>query len=65
MDCMLNAWCTGTSRSVNPLYMSYSKDYQGNFAGHHGYGYKSIETFIAMCNAINNGAADWCVSYDH
>lgn len=40
--------CTHTDgyNSVNPLYMAYMPGTDGNFAGHHGYGYKSIETFV-------------------
>eukprot|EP00123_Amoebidium_parasiticum_P006387 comp17343_c0_seq1/m.16584 comp17343_c0_seq1/g.16584 ORF comp17343_c0_seq1/g.16584 comp17343_c0_seq1/m.16584 type:complete len:446 (-) comp17343_c0_seq1:295-1632(-) len=45
-------------RSVNPLFMAYSKDHEGNFAGHHGYGYKSFEEFVTHCTKVNAGKAD-------
>jgi len=40
--------CTDTSgfASVNPLYMSYTPSEDGNFAGHHGYGFLSIEAYV-------------------
>jgi hypothetical protein len=49
-------------RSVNPLYMSYAADQDGNFAGHAGYGYRSIATFVETCIAVNSGSMDWCAT---
>lgn len=41
--------------AVNPLYMAYLPGADGNFNGHHGYGYKSLETFVKSCVAVNEG----------
>lgn len=41
--------------SVNPLYMAYLPGADGHFAGHHGYGYKSIEAFVNAAVALNAG----------
>jgi len=43
--------------SANPLYMKYTKDNQGRFAGQLGYGYRSIEAFIDSVNKIRSGKA--------
>jgi len=40
--------------SVNPLYMKYTPDHRGYFAGQNGYGYQSIETFVQAVFAINH-----------
>eukprot|EP01135_Chromosphaera_perkinsii_P005397 Nk52_evm2s346 gene=Nk52_evmTU2s346 len=42
-------------RSVNPLYMAYMPDEDGNFNGQHGYGYKSIECFVENAKKVNSG----------
>jgi len=41
--------------SINPLYMAYLPGSDGNFNGHHGYGYKSLDVFVNSCNDLNNG----------
>ena len=41
--------------SVNPLYMAYMPGVDGGFNGHHGYGYKSIESFVKASIACNKG----------
>jgi D-galacturonate reductase len=38
---------------VNPFYMRYSPDEEGNFAGQSGYGYVSFEKFIDAVTALN------------
>nr|VFJ61427.1 MAG: D-galacturonate reductase [Candidatus Kentron sp. FW] len=43
-------------RSVNPLFMKYEPT-DGEFAGQHGYGYRSIEAFIDAAGAITEGRA--------
>lgn len=43
--------------AINPLYMYYLPSAEGNFDGHHGYGYKSIESFLKGAEAINNGTS--------
>lgn len=48
--------CTGRKyANVNPLYMKYTKDAQGYFAGQRGYGYLSLESFVDNCRALNSG----------
>lgn len=42
---------------VNPFYMRYAPDEDGNFQGQTGYGYVSIEKFIDGCTAVNEGKA--------
>lgn len=42
---------------VNPFYMRYAPDEDGNFGGQTGYGYVSFEKFVDACNKINAGAA--------
>lgn len=44
-------------RSANPLFMKYEPDAEGRFAGQSGYGYRSIEDFVAAARAIRAGAA--------
>eukprot|EP01103_Thecamoeba_quadrilineata_P015031 TRINITY_DN4624_c0_g1_i2.p1 TRINITY_DN4624_c0_g1~~TRINITY_DN4624_c0_g1_i2.p1 ORF type:complete len:370 (-),score=71.12 TRINITY_DN4624_c0_g1_i2:51-1160(-) len=43
--------------SVNPLYMNYAPDSRGRFAGQQGYGYRSVESFVAAAIEINEGRA--------
>ncbi|EEH20264.1 hypothetical protein PABG_02523 [Paracoccidioides brasiliensis Pb03] len=40
---------------INPFYMRYAPDEEGNFGGQTGYGYISIEKFIDAVNAVNEG----------
>jgi D-galacturonate reductase len=40
---------------VNPFYMRYAPDEDGNFNGQTGYGYISIEKFVDACRAVNAG----------
>ncbi|RAL15368.1 Gfo/Idh/MocA family protein [Aspergillus homomorphus CBS 101889] len=40
---------------VNPFYMKYAPDEEGNFGGQTGYGYISFEKFIDAVNALNEG----------
>ncbi len=42
-------------KSLNPLFMKYTPDSNGNFCGQSGYGYRSIEAFIDAVRAINKG----------
>lgn len=42
-------------QSVNPLFMKYTPDHEGNFAGQSGYGYKSIEAFVDAVAKVNTG----------
>ncbi len=49
-------------QSANPLFMKYTPDADGRFAGQSGYGYRSIEDFIEAARAIRAGqktAADF------
>ena len=46
----------GGFASPNPLFMKYTPS-EGRFVGQQGYGYRSIEAFIAAAAAINAGAA--------
>jgi D-galacturonate reductase len=41
--------------SVNPLYMRYTPDEKGFFAGQQGYGYKSLEMFVQACLQLRSG----------
>jgi D-galacturonate reductase len=43
--------------SVNPLFMKYTPDADGRFAGQSGYGYRSIEDFVEAAIAIRAGRA--------
>eukprot|EP00013_Stygamoeba_regulata_P005859 CAMPEP_0177630878 /NCGR_PEP_ID=MMETSP0447-20121125/1449_1 /TAXON_ID=0 /ORGANISM="Stygamoeba regulata, Strain BSH-02190019" /LENGTH=414 /DNA_ID=CAMNT_0019132321 /DNA_START=37 /DNA_END=1278 /DNA_ORIENTATION=- len=43
--------------SINPLYMCYTPDRAGYFAGQNGYGYKSIEAFVDAAMRVNAGKA--------
>ncbi|GHP03015.1 hypothetical protein PPROV_000177000 [Pycnococcus provasolii] len=42
--------------ALNPLYMKYTPNANGYFAGQNGYGYRSIEVFVDAAHAINTGA---------
>ena len=41
--------------SPNPLFMKYTPDGQGYFAGQSGYGYQSIEAFVDAVSAVRAG----------
>jgi D-galacturonate reductase len=41
-------------RSVNPLFMKYTPSLQGHFAGHMGYGYRSIASFVEAVIAVES-----------
>eukprot|EP01006_Ploeotia_vitrea_P014096 TRINITY_DN37486_c0_g1_i1.p1 TRINITY_DN37486_c0_g1~~TRINITY_DN37486_c0_g1_i1.p1 ORF type:complete len:425 (+),score=57.49 TRINITY_DN37486_c0_g1_i1:41-1315(+) len=41
--------------TLNPLYMKYTPDAQGYFAGQQGYGYRSLEEFVSAVTKINSG----------
>jgi D-galacturonate reductase len=43
--------------SANPLFMKYTPDADGRFAGQSGYGYRSIEYFVQAAIAIRSGKA--------
>lgn len=43
--------------SLNPLFMRYTPSDDSKFVGHQGYGYRSIESFVAAVNAIRQGKA--------
>jgi D-galacturonate reductase len=43
--------------SLNPLFMKYTPDAKGLFAGQTGYGYRSIEAFVDAVRAIEEGQA--------
>jgi D-galacturonate reductase len=48
--------------SPNPLFMKYTPDADGRFAGQHGYGYRSIADFVHAALSVNAGhttAAHW------
>eukprot|EP00878_Enallax_costatus_P023182 GHUV01024646.1.p1 GENE.GHUV01024646.1~~GHUV01024646.1.p1 ORF type:complete len:127 (+),score=38.87 GHUV01024646.1:541-921(+) len=42
--------------ALNPLYMRYTPDANGYFAGQTGYGYISIASFIDAVAAVNSGS---------
>lgn len=42
-------------KSINPLYMKYTPDDEGFFAGQSGYGYVSFEKFVRACQEVNAG----------
>jgi D-galacturonate reductase len=46
---------TGGFSSLNPLFMKYTPDAQGYFAGQSGYGYRSIEAFVDAVQKIRAG----------
>ena len=41
--------------SANPLFMKYTPDAQGRFAGQGGYGYRSFDAFVQAVHAIRRG----------
>lgn len=43
--------------SPNPLFMKYTPDASGSFAGQNGYGYRSIEAFVDAASAIRSAQA--------
>jgi D-galacturonate reductase len=43
---------------LNPFYMRYAPDEEGNFGGQTGYGYISFEKFVDACNKINAGEVE-------
>lgn len=48
--------------SPNPLFMKYTPDANGRFAGQSAYGYRSIADFVKAAASVNSGstsAADW------
>ncbi|MGC6424157.1 MAG: Gfo/Idh/MocA family protein [Lentimonas sp.] len=48
--------------SPNPLFMKYRPSADGEFVGHTGYGYLSIEAFIEAAESVNRGESkleDW------
>ncbi|KAI5298951.1 hypothetical protein KEM55_002746, partial [Ascosphaera atra] len=45
----------GQLQWVNPFYMRYAPDEEGNFGGQTGYGYISFEKFIDAVTALNEG----------
>lgn len=47
----------GQLQWLNPFYMRYAPDEDGNFNGQSGYGYVSIEKFVDACLAVNTGKA--------
>ena len=47
----------GQTQWINPFYMRYAPDENGDFQGQTGYGYVSLEKFVDGCLAINNGKA--------
>ena len=47
----------GGYTSPNPLFMKYTPDANGQFAGQSGYGYRSIEAFVDAVRDIRNGAS--------
>jgi len=44
--------------SVNPLFMKYTPDSKGYFAGQNGYGYQSIESWVDECTSFRNFQAN-------
>ncbi|MGE9271150.1 MAG: Gfo/Idh/MocA family protein [Verrucomicrobiales bacterium] len=49
-------------RSPNPLFMKYTPDASGRFAGQSGYGYRSISDFVEAARSVNDGVTqvtDW------
>ncbi|KAI5301568.1 hypothetical protein KEM56_001591 [Ascosphaera pollenicola] len=45
----------GQLQWINPFYMRYAPDEEGNFNGQTGYGYVSFEKFIDAVTAVNEG----------
>jgi D-galacturonate reductase len=50
--------------SINPLYMRYTPDEKGFFAGQHGYGYMSLEMFVRACLQLRTGQATKISEFD-
>ena len=48
---------TGALATLNPLYMRYTPDQRGYFAGQQGYGYRSMEAFVEAATEVMGGAA--------
>ena len=48
----------GQLQWLNPFYMRYAPDEEGNFGGQGGYGYVSFEKFVDACNDVNAGRLD-------
>jgi len=46
---------TGALATLNPLYMRYTPDARGYFAGQAGYGYRSIEAFVDTAAEVARG----------
>jgi D-galacturonate reductase len=46
---------TGALATLNPLYMRYTPDSAGFFAGQTGYGYRSIEVFVETAACVARG----------
>ena len=55
MSADADAGGTGALATLNPLYMRYTPDARGYFAGQHGYGYRSIEAFVDAAAACQRG----------
>lgn len=53
---------TGALATLNPLYMRYTPDAQGRFAGQTGYGYRSIEAFVNAVGSVSKGESVESVS---
>jgi D-galacturonate reductase len=45
--------------SPNPLFMKYTPDAEGYFAGQSGYGYRSIEAFVDAVTQVREGEAEF------
>jgi len=52
-------------QSINPLYMKYTPDTSGHFAGQGGYGYKSLEEFTRCASECNASPSSDHRKYDH
>lgn len=48
--------------TLNPLYMKYTPDSSGRFAGQGGYGYRSIAEFVTAAELVNGGKP--CSDFD-
>lgn len=51
---------TGALAALNPLYMRYTPDARGYFAGQQGYGYRSIEAFVQCVQDMCDGSLSCC-----
>ena len=54
----------GQTQWINPFYMRYAPDEDGNFQGQTGYGYISLEKFIDGCIAVNEGGKEKLTELD-